>query len=599
MLELIQLVFRTMREKRIMLKLSSNWRPWIGITVALLVGLAAAVGAQGPVVPKVLTAQPPLWPIALETPEVPADNPGPTGAIPAPVLIWVPEGAKHLRALFIVPNNSDSKIFAEYKGLRAVAKKHEMGVVYMRKGDVAEIQSVLDAAAVMTGIPEFRYAPWIVFGKSSRGKFPIVAEWTYPKRTIASIEYHGETPTWPPDATAKHDGETILHLNANGETEWGGTWFIHVRPSLLNYRAQKGWLAHQSVAKGVGHGDYVDAHGSPGWGDLFPGKVTCINVWDYISIFMDKALTIRVPKDKYATDGPVMLNQVDEASGYLIDPFAVEELFRQPHYPLIDSPNGYLVGSNNEGPVTGYAAVPPVAAPEKDAPVALLTVGKSPTTWLATEGMKFAMVNDPMTNLNGLEKLRPNAGDKVKIDDYEATFKKLSPSKVPKEGGISLNGIKKFGAAVTIIGYTVLEVPETTNVKLNAPFSVAGRLQVVLNGVPIVHKQVVELQKGFYPMLVVLLLDGPNWGSIAPFFEKVSDEEITQAKALETIRLQRKADEAAMLAAPPKKASELIFKATDVPKEKRSKMFWVADREQAEAWFNLHAVNGQKFDLPL
>ncbi len=579
------------------MRVTSTPRRWVGIIAALLVGLATAVGAQGPVAPTIMPELP-AWPIALEIPEVPASKPDAAGVIKAPLLAWMPEGVKHIRALLIIPNNTDSKNFGEHAPLREVAARQEVGIVYMRNGDVPEIQPVLNALAQKTGIPEIKYAPWIVFGKSSRGKFPILAEWIYPKRTIASIEYHGETPTWPPDPTAKLDGETILHLNANGEAEWGGTWFVHVRPSLLNYRAQKGWLAHQTVAKGVEHGNYVDANGGPGWGKLFPDKITCINVWDYMSIFIDKAITVRVPMDKYATDGPVTLNQVDEASGYLIDPFAVEELFRQPHYSLVDSPAGYLVGTNDEGPVTGYVAIPPVVTPEKDAPVGLLTVGKSPTTWLATEGIKFAMVNDPMTDLNGLDKLRPKAGDKVKIDDYEATFKAVAPRGVAKDGGISLDGVKKWGAAVTMIGYTVLEVPETTNVKLNAPFSVAGRLQVVINGVPIVHKQVVELQKGYYPMLVVLRLDGPNWGSLAPTLVKVSDEEITQAKALEAIRQQRKADEAAMLAAPAKKASELIFKATDVPKEKRSKMFWVADREQAEAWFNLHAVNGQKFDLP-
>lgn len=36
-----------------------------------------------------------------------------------------------------------------------------------------------------------------------------------------------------------------------------------------------------------------------------------------------------------------------------------------------------------------------------------------------------------------------------------------------------------------------------------------------------------------------------------------------------------------------------IRKARDVPEAERKKMFWVADLEQAEAWFNLHNVRGR------
>ena len=37
----------------------------------------------------------------------------------------------------------------------------------------------------------------------------------------------------------------------------------------------------------------------------------------------------------------------------------------------------------------------------------------------------------------------------------------------------------------------------------------------------------------------------------------------------------------------------LVRKATDVPEAERKKLFWVADREQAQAWLRLHAVHGQ------
>ncbi|MGD0899257.1 MAG: hypothetical protein ABR915_15580 [Thermoguttaceae bacterium] len=581
--------------------LKSRNRParWPGISAALLfaavVAAGSPLGAEPPAkeAAKPAALQPePNWPIAFDLPGVLEGKPDRSGRVGAPLLAWFPPGAKHIRALFIIPNNSDSKAVGEHAAVHAVAAKREMAVVYLRQGDVGDVQAILDALAAKVGIPEIRHAPWIVLGKSSRGSFPIRMEWEYPKRTIAGISYHAETPTWPVAASAKLAGETILHVNSNGEAEWGGTWFIHVRPSLLNYRAQKNWLPHQVVAKGVGHGDYPDGHGSPGWGKPFPDRVTCIRVWDYLALFIDKAIGLRVPTDKYATDGPVELKQVDEETGYLIDPFAVEDLFRQPHYALKGSPAGYLLGEAN---TSTFIAIPPPAdyAPPEGVPVAPLAVGRSPSAWLTTETLKFAMKNDPMTDLGGLEKLRPKPGDKVAIDDHEATFNPMNPKAVRADGGITLGG-----GNFTLLGYTVVDVPAAVCVKLKAPFSVLGRLQIVLGGVPVEHGQVIELQKGRYPMLLVLRKTwamGANWGSVGPLFEEVAGSDVEQAKAATVEKARLEAEQKKILAGGLASMTPPIRKAADVPKDQRKKMFWVADREQAEAWFKLHAVHGQRF----
>jgi hypothetical protein len=151
--------------------------------------------------------------------------------------------------------------------------------------------------------------------------------WLYPERTIAGISYHGETPSWPIPKYAKEQHESILYVNANGQEEWSGTWYRHVRPSLLNYRAQTAWLPHQVVAFGVGHGNYVDAHGSTGWGQpVREGTMSVLRLWDYLALFVDKALSLRLPAEGHPTDGPLKLRQVDPASGYLIHPRAIEEL---------------------------------------------------------------------------------------------------------------------------------------------------------------------------------------------------------------------------------------------------------------------------------
>lgn len=563
-----------------------------GLTAAIfviLLAVGAAAKAEEPAADQQL-AEPPFWPLGLHLPKGPAPKPDKSGKIGAQVLVWAPPEARRLRALLIIPNNSDSKHFGEHARTREVAAKREMGVVYLRNGDVPDVQDVLDAVAEKTGIVEFKHAPWIVYGKSSRGMFPITMEWKHPKRTIAGISFHAETPTWPPGAGAALNNETILHVNANGEMEWGGTWFVHARPSLLNYRAQKDWLPHLVVSWGVGHGDYPDE--TSGRDNPAP-RMTRVQVWDYLALYIDKAIGLRVPQDKYPTEGPVELKQVDEAGGYLIDAYAVEALFGKPRNPLIDSPAGYVVGREPGG---GYAAVPPATdyQPPEGVPAAPLAAGRSPSGWLVTEFMPFAMKNDPMLELGGLEKLRPKPGEKVKVDDHEATFNPLAPKGAARDGGIAL----KRGT-FTILAYTVLEVSEAKCVKVKAPFSPSGRLQVILNGVPVAHNQILGLQKGLYPMLLVLRkmgVAGTDWNSVAPSFGGTTDKEVEQARQDAAEQAKAQAELAKKLAEAAKNPVPLVRKASDVPQEERRKMFWVADREQAEAWFKLHALHGQKMD---
>ena len=290
-------------------------------------------------------AELPAWPIGLRlSDEMVGERAARRKDRPVDVLIWTPPGARRIRSMMLVPNNTDSKDFHQHAALRKVAARHEVGIVYLRafytgieyhhKKPVEtppaapdNILKLLEIVVRATGMAEFRHAPWITFGKSSRGEFPFRMGWLYPERTIAGITYHGETPTWPiPQYAAKQD-QTILYVCANGQEEWSGTWYRHVRPSLLNYRAGTAWLPHQVVGFGVGHGNYADVHGSKGWGKPVPkGKMSVLRIWDYLALFVDKALTLRMPEKGYPTAGPLTLRPVDPASGYLIHPRAVEEL---------------------------------------------------------------------------------------------------------------------------------------------------------------------------------------------------------------------------------------------------------------------------------
>lgn len=300
-------------------------------------------------------AELPFWPVGMKLPDaVPMKKP-PKDRSKAEIMAWAPPGAKHIRAMIIIPNNSDSKDWSQHAAVREVCIKREVGIVYLRnfpadliefsdQPDTNSLQIVLNAVAEQTGIAEFRHAPWITFGKSSRGRFPFRMAWLFPERTIACISYHGETPTWPMPPWSHIKDETILQVNANGQDEWDRTWYQHVRPSLLNYRAQTAWLPHQVVAYGVGHGNYVDVNGSPGWGKpVPPGTMSVLRVWDYLAVFVDKAVALRVPTDKYPTDGPLKLKQVDPDTGYLIHPRAVEEFLGAKWRPLRQTDGVYTI----------------------------------------------------------------------------------------------------------------------------------------------------------------------------------------------------------------------------------------------------------------
>ena len=146
------------------------------------------------------------------------------------------------------------------------------------------------------------------------------------------------------------------HVAANGQTEWGGTFFRHVRPAMLNYRHNTNVLGHQIVAFKVGHGDYIDVGGSPGWGIRHPGKVRCVDTWKYLSVFIDKAISLRVPEG-YPTDAPFELKQVDPSKGMLIKPHAIEDMFQKERLPLIKEGGA----ENTEAPSTlanGFATIP-------------------------------------------------------------------------------------------------------------------------------------------------------------------------------------------------------------------------------------------------
>lgn len=515
----------------------------------------------------------------------------------ATVLAWTPPGAERIRALILIPVNSDSKHVGEHPAVRAAAAKHTAGIVYFRYAvnewkmnenpSDRSVPIILDALAEKTGMAEFSHAPWITFGKSSRGKFPFFLAWAYPERTIATISYHAEAPTWPPEQWARMDGnESILHLSVNGETEWGGTWHRHVRPQLLNYRGKTRWLPHMVVSYDVGHGNYVDSHGSQGWGKEFPGQVTCRRVWDYIGMFIDKALAARLPENGYPTEKPLALRQVDPSAGYAIHPFAVEAMFNLPRFDLKETEGLYVSEPEEEKKPLPLLEIEPARnyQPPEGVPLVPMPGQGGLSEWIFTDGLDYSMKEDPMKGAGDFARLRPRPGEKVRIDDIETTFQRVEPNPVKPDGSLQMFGVFQKRDKVSMLAYSVITNDKPATVKINAPYTASGRVQMLINSTPVAHGQIAKLAKGLYPVTLVIRLR-TRWQTLYAGFEKPSADEIAAAREVPVEQTAGDEQDSEDLA-----EAQLIRKVGELDASQRERWFWIPDRELADAWLDLHRI---------
>jgi hypothetical protein len=316
-----------------------------------------------------------------------------------------------------------------------------------------------------------------------------------------------------------------------------------------------------------------------------------------MAMFCDRALALRLPEEGLPTDGPLKLRAVDPSKGMLIDPFAVEEMFGQGHYRLLKEGDEYRVNPPIE--TSGYTElVPPesFAAPEGAPVAALPTAGEGPARWLIASG-QFAMQADPLAELGELADLRPATGDTVTIDGKELTFAAQGERTTRPKGGVTLNKGLQKQKDFTLLAFTVLKVSKATTVKLNAPYTPAGRVQVVLAGQPVRHKQVLSLDAGVYPLLVVARL-GIKWNALGVAFEAPKDEAEVQAAREQQKEIDRRLVQQREMAARRAKQGPppLIFPYEVVPEARRDAMLWIADRKLAEAWANLHNRDGREMD---
>lgn len=184
--------------------------------------------------------------------------------------------------------------------------------------------------------------------------------------------------------------------------------------------------------------------------------------------------------------------------------------------------------------------------PGEGVPVVPLTPGKSPTEWLQTQPLRTTTPEDPREVFYGIEVVNPRPGTGVKVGDFALTFQKMPEANrsAAAHGGLSVGHFLEAPASaklkepLTMAIYTVIEVKEPGEYVFQCPVSRANLAQSSLAGKLLADKQVVKLEKGFYP-LMTLVQWRMKWGEIAPILTVATPEDATAWKAAaEQLRAQ-------------------------------------------------------------
>jgi len=543
-----------------------------------------------PKVYRPLKGEPPHWPIGVPFPGQTKREPG-KKRIPPPTItdayVWVPKGMKHIRAALVIVPDQGSKQFGQHPAVRKLAEKREMGIVYLlnyqEKRDRDRIGSILAEVAKYTKIKEFRHVPWILFNGPNNANFAFSVAAKQPKRTIATIGYHAPAPPWPRQPWTPKG--PVLHVNVNGEFDDSSAWSWQHRPRLLNYQITSGWFSHMVVPRGVTQGNYpsrAESRGGP----------TRADVSDYLTAFMDKALTLRVPGGDYATNKPPVLKDVDPSRGVLIETYAMEDIFRTLRGPMKKKGNVYDTPSSQRRQrlSDGYAAIPPMKEAVPDGvPVEPLAIGRAPKKWLVTEGVPFLMKQDPWLGLGKWLNMRPQPDTKTDIDGKLQTFRPLKAEWQRPDGGIGLSQGYQQRDSFSFLGYTVLDVAEPKTVRLKAYTSTKGRLQIAINGQHVDDGQIIEFSEGRYPVIFAMRLQH-FWESVRFWFVPASDENVQEAKARAAALANARRAGRASLDAPARPPASFVHSYASVKAADRPHMFWLPDKDVANAWLKLHQL---------
>jgi hypothetical protein len=166
--------------------------------------------------------------------------------------------------------------------------------------------------------------------------------------------------------------------------------------------------------------------------------------------------------------------------------------------------------------------------PGPGVPIVPFRDGRSADKWIASTPIDAAVGGDPLSDIGGVERARPEVGTTLEIDDQKVEFKPLDESYTMPEGGINLQRLQTSDT-LTVCLYTVLRNDRPRSIKVINPNSILGRPLLVLNGNVLHDGRVVEITEGLYPLLVLIRLQ-TRWHYIAPRLAEASLDDIEASR---------------------------------------------------------------------
>ncbi|MFW5872382.1 MAG: fibronectin type III domain-containing protein [bacterium] len=251
------------------------------------------------------------------------------------VRVWTPPSATKVKAFYLSGGIGNAKSFAESWSLRSHLEASDMGIVYIRTNyfgmgifdhnkDSAFFWHVLDTVAKVTGIEEYKFAPWVVFGHSTDGLMAQNISLWKPERTLGIIYYKSGNLGNPANMKEPYKSlepmKEIPFLAVNGRyEEFGpnGPFPGCSSPYPDSCHKEVQWLAMRDTLLQLREKGYRVSMAVDHYGDADH------NSWTYHSFDLMGAFTEAAAKtqlnSEFPTSAPIEINRISEENGILGD----------------------------------------------------------------------------------------------------------------------------------------------------------------------------------------------------------------------------------------------------------------------------------------
>lgn len=223
---------------------------------------------------------------------------------PSTCSLWLPDGVKRVRALFLFTTYGCWNNFATDPQIRDLARDLQCGIVLSEfyplvdknAKDATQMLTILQTLATRSGHPEVANAPLFIFSHSN--STPGMAKFAslVPTRIagwVAMKSAQGEQFEQP-------ELYRIPGMVISGEEDT--SYFQNQLETVRKLRREHGALMHMLVEAGGGHWPKGELTGP---------------TYQIVMAFLKNVFYLRVPADGDATLAPIKLNEVVEADGWL------------------------------------------------------------------------------------------------------------------------------------------------------------------------------------------------------------------------------------------------------------------------------------------